>query len=244
MRDESERASDSSLIPHPSSLIPKSSSLLSYLLYEATYWVSMALMTLGFSLRSKGRQRVPRVGPALIIANHQSFLDPILVGLCSRRHLCFLARKTLFRFRPYGWFIRTLGAVPIDQEGVGKEGLRTILEELRAGRAVVIFPEGTRTPDGAMHELRPGIHLLIKRTQAPIVPVGIAGAFQAMPVGQTFPSPAPLFLPASKSTLAVAVGRPLDARHYGAMNRDAALAELFAELQKVAQQAERLRRKP
>jgi 1-acyl-sn-glycerol-3-phosphate acyltransferase len=236
MSDETENTSGSSHIPHPSSL-------LRYLLYEATYWFSMALMTLGFSLRSEGRQRVPRAGPALIIANHQSFLDPILVGLCSRRHLCFLARKTLFRFPPFGWFIRSLGAVPIDQEGIAKEGLRTILDQLRAGRAVVVFPEGTRTPDGALHPLRPGIYLLIKRTQAPIVPVGIAGAFQAMPHGQAIPTPAPLFLPAGKSTLAVAVGRPLNARHYSEMDREAALAELFVELGKVAQRAERLRRK-
>jgi 1-acyl-sn-glycerol-3-phosphate acyltransferase len=241
MRNEKSSFSVSSLIPPPSSFSLRA--WLDFALYEATYWVSMALMTLGFSLRSEGRQHVPRAGSALLVANHQSFLDPMLVGLCSRRHLCFLARKTLFRFPPFGWFIRTLGAVPIDQEGVGKEGLRTILEELRAGRAVVVFPEGTRTPDGAMHELRPGIHLLIKRTQAPIIPVGIAGAFQAMPIGQTLPTPAPLFLPAGKSTLAVTVGRPLDARHYAAMDRDAALAELFIELRKVAQRAERLRRK-
>jgi len=216
---------------------------LSYLVYETTYWVSMVLMTLGFSLRSEGRQRVPRTGPVLLIANHQSFLDPILVGLCSRRHLCYLARKTLFNYPVFAWLIRNLGAVPIDQEGVGKDGIRIILEQLRAGRAVVVFPEGTRTPDGAMHALRPGIHLLIKRTQAPIVPVGIAGAFAAMPCGQNIPKLAPLFFPAGKAALAVSVGRSLDARRFGELPREQALAELFDELQKVAQQAERLRRK-
>jgi len=216
---------------------------MSSVLYETTYWVSMALMTLGFSLRSEGRQRVPRSGPALLIANHQSFLDPILVGLCSRRHLCYLARKTLFRYPAFAWFIRHLGAVPIDQEGVGKEGIRITLEQLRAGRAVVVFPEGTRTPDGVMHPLRPGIHLLIKRTQAPIVPVGIAGAFDAMPYWQSIPKLSPLFLPGGKAALAVAVGRPLDAQHLARMPRTEALAVLFAALQEVAQRAERLRRK-
>ena len=215
---------------------------LSYLLYEATYWLSMALMTLGFSLRSEGRQRVPRTGPVLLIANHQSFLDPILVGLCSRRHLCFLARKSLFRVPVLAWFIRTLGAVPIDQESIGKEGIRVVLNQLRAGRAVVVFPEGTRTLDGAIRPLRPGIHLLIKRTQAPIVPVGIAGAFLAMPSGQTLPTPAPLFMPASETTLAVSVGRPLDAGHFARIDRETALTELFEELQKVARRAQYLRR--
>jgi 1-acyl-sn-glycerol-3-phosphate acyltransferase len=217
--------------------------MLSFLFYETMYWTSMAGMTLGFSLRSEGRTRVPRTGPALVIANHQSFLDPLLVGLCSRRHMCFLARKTLFRHRAFGLAIGTLGAVPIDQEGVGKEGIRTILEQLQAGRAVVVFPEGSRTPDGLMHELRPGIHLLIKRTQAPIVPVGIAGAFDALPYWQTLPTLAPLFLPASRATIAVSVGQPLDARHFADLPRDQALAELATELQKVVAHAERLRRK-
>jgi 1-acyl-sn-glycerol-3-phosphate acyltransferase len=215
---------------------------LSHLFYEVVYWVSMASLTLGFSLRTEGRRRVPRTGPALLIANHQSFLDPVLVGLCSRRHLCFLARKTLFRKRAVAWFIGTLGAVPIDHVGVGKEGLRIILEQLKAGRAVVMFPEGTRTKDGALQKLRPGIHLLIKRTQAPIVPIGIAGAFEAMPYWRSTPTLAPLFLPAVRPALAVAVGQPLEARRLAEMPRAQALAELFGELQKVAARAERLRR--
>jgi 1-acyl-sn-glycerol-3-phosphate acyltransferase len=216
---------------------------LAYLFYDAIYWVSMAVMTLGFSLRTKGRQRVPRTGPALLIANHQSFLDPILVGLCSRRHLCFLARQTLFRKPAAAWFIGALGAVPIHHEGVGKEGIRIILDQLKAGRAVVVFPEGTRTEDGALQELRPGIYLLIKRAQAPIVPIGIAGAFQAMPYWRSTPTLAPLFLPAVKTSLAVAVGRPLEAGRFAAMSRERALAELFGELKKVGANAERLRRK-
>jgi 1-acyl-sn-glycerol-3-phosphate acyltransferase len=213
------------------------------LCYEVVYWLSMATMTLGFSLRTEGRQRVPRTGPALLIANHQSFLDPVLVGLCSRRHLCFLARQTLFRKPAVAWLLRTLGAVPIHHEGVGKEGIRIVLEQLKAGRAVVVFPEGTRTEDGALQPLRPGIHLLIKRTQAPVVPIGIAGAFAAMPHWRTVPTPAPLLLPAARTALAVSVGRPLDARRFADLPRDRALAELSAELQKVFTRAEHLRRK-
>src|SRR5262249_49522521 len=75
-----------------------------YCFYEATYWVSMSVMTLGFSLRTEGRQHIPKTGPALLVANHQSFIDPILVGLSTHRHLCFLARKTLFEKR----WLRTL----------------------------------------------------------------------------------------------------------------------------------------
>jgi 1-acyl-sn-glycerol-3-phosphate acyltransferase len=204
----------------------------------------MTVFTLGFSLRTAGRGNVPRTGPALLVANHQSFLDPILVGLVSRRHLCYLARKSLFRRRFFRFLIESLNAVPIDQEGIGKEGIRTILEQLRKGRAVVVFPEGERTRTGEMALPRPGIHLLIKRTQAPIIPVGIAGAFHAMPRWRHYPVPAPLFLPASRACLAVVAGNPLDGRRYAALPREQALAELSVEIRKVADWAERLRRKP
>lgn len=216
---------------------------LSYFVYETTYWLSTSVMTLGFSLRAKGGSRVPSRGPALLIANHQSFIDPVLVGLASPRHLSVLARQTLFRHRLLAWFIRRLNAVPIDHEGVGKEGIKTILGLLQAGRAVLVFPEGTRTRDGKLQPLRPGVQLLIKRTEAPIVPVGIAGAYEAWPRTQPWPTPAPLFLPVPRGGMAVVVGPPLDARPLAALPRHRCLGELFAAVDTVQQQAEQLRRK-
>src|SRR5262249_22164602 len=137
----------------------------SYLWYEFCYLFSMTAFTLGFSLRTVGRTNVPSSGPALLIANHQSYLDPVLLGLSCLRHLCYLARKTLFRHALFRMLIRSLNAVPIDQDGVGKEGIKTVLEQLRQGRVVVVFPEGERSGDGKMQALKPGIHLLIKRAQ-------------------------------------------------------------------------------
>jgi 1-acyl-sn-glycerol-3-phosphate acyltransferase len=203
----------------------------------------MAVFTLGSSLRTGGKGNIPRAGPALLVANHQSYLDPVLVGLVSRRHLCYLARKTLFRKRFFRFLIESLNAVPIDQEGFAKEGIRTILEELRKGRLVLVFPEGERTHTGEMAALKPGIHLLIKRTEAPIVPVGIAGAYQALPRWRHWPTLAPLFLPAGEATLAVVAGPALDGRRYATLPRDQALAELLAAMRGAADQAERLRRK-
>jgi 1-acyl-sn-glycerol-3-phosphate acyltransferase len=137
-----------------------------------------------------------------------------------------------------------LNAVPIDQEGIGIEGLRVASQQLQQGHALVVFPEGQRTGNGAIQPLRPGIHLLIKRTLAPIVPIGIAGAFAAWPRHHALPLPAPLFLPASDRTLAVAIGQPLDAERIAKMPRDQALQELMKTLDGVQKQAERLRRKP
>jgi 1-acyl-sn-glycerol-3-phosphate acyltransferase len=216
---------------------------LSYLWYELVFWFTFFGMTVWFSMRVRGRQHIPLTGPVLLIANHQSYLDPNLVGLSSPRQLSYLARKTLFKNRYFAAFIRSVGAVPVDQEGVAKEGLKAVMQQLQAGRAVIVFPEGERTADGAMHQLKPGILLLIKRTQTPIVPVGIAGALEAWPRWKLFPVPAPLFLPATERTLAVSVGPALDPKRYATMERREALIELFDALQLQQENAERLRRK-
>jgi len=211
--------------------------------YDLTFFLSYVSLSLGSSLRVRGRRHVPRSGPVLIIANHQSYLDPVLVGLASPRHLSFLAKKPLFRHGAFAWLIRSLNAVPIDQDGVGKEGLKTILRQLQEGRAVIVFPEGTRTPDGGLQDLQPGIHLLIRRVKAPIVPMGIAGASNAWPPHQKLPRPSPLFLAPTDATLAVSVGKPIDGEHYATMPREKALAELFGVLRQEHERAEKLRRK-
>lgn len=214
----------------------------SQILYTTTRVVSGAVFTLGFSLRLRLGARLPKTGPMLVIANHQSFLDPPIVGFAFRRPLVYLARKSLFRKPLFAAVIRGLNAVPIDQEGIGKDGLKAILEQLALGKAVLVFPEGTRTPDGALHSLRPGIHLLIKRTQAPIVPVGIAGAYEAWPSWRKYPIPSPLFLPPTKRTIGLAVGNPLDPRVFAEMPRDQAMLALGAELAKMHVLADKVRR--
>lgn len=216
---------------------------LSYVWYEFCYWVSVLGTTLWFSLRVEGRRRMPLEGPALLIANHQSFLDPVMIGVASPRHLCYLARKSLFKHRAFALLIGSLHAVPIDQEGLGKEGLQTILKELHKGRAVIVFPEGERTCDGQMHPFKPGIHLLIKRAKCPIILVGLAGGVAAWPRWQRLPIPAPLFLPPNQGTLAVCISPPIPSDQYADVPRQEVLEDLFKRMQEVQTRAEQLRRK-
>jgi 1-acyl-sn-glycerol-3-phosphate acyltransferase len=215
----------------------------SYLWYEANFWLCMAGMTLGFSLRTEGQRHVPREGPVLLLSNHQSFVDPVIVGLAARRHLYFLARQSLFRKRLLRRLIESLHAVPIHHEGFARAGLQTMLEQLQAGRAVLIFPEGERTHDGKLHALRPGIHLLIKRMAMPIVPVGIAGAYDAWPRWRAYPVPAPLFGPPGKGTIACSIGLPIDSRCFAGRPRQQVLGELFTALERCWERAEQIRRK-
>ncbi|MCS7158939.1 MAG: lysophospholipid acyltransferase family protein [Gemmatales bacterium] len=162
-------------------------------LHRFSFPVVSTEMALLFSVRTWGYHQVPASGGLLIIANHQSFLDPVLVGMAVRRRVVYLARKTLFRNPFFRWLIKSYGAIPIDQEKPTTEGIRTAVELLRRGEGVVIFPEGERTPHGQMLELKPGVTLLVRRGQVPLLPVGIAGAFEVWPRHQLLPRLCPLW---------------------------------------------------
>src|ERR1043165_135958 len=97
--------------------------------HEGLYAAYLLACTLGFGRRLQGQSNMLQTGPALLLANHQSFLDPLLLGLCARRPLVHLARKSLLRNRYSAFVIRRMNAVPIDQESIGKEGVRTVLDQ-------------------------------------------------------------------------------------------------------------------
>jgi 1-acyl-sn-glycerol-3-phosphate acyltransferase len=152
-----------------------------------------------FGWRYFNPERVPLSGPVILACNHASYIDPPLVGSVLRRAIGFLARDTLFR-PPLGWLLRRWNAVPVDREGGGATGVRKILEVLRSGKGVIIFPEGTRTRDGALQSARAGIGLIVLRTEAPVVPVRVFGTFEAFGRHLRFPRPRPV---------AVKFGKPL-----------------------------------
>jgi 1-acyl-sn-glycerol-3-phosphate acyltransferase len=214
-----------------------------WLFYEVSYWFCFAFGTAAFSLRFEGARHIPRRGPILLVANHQSMLDPVLVGVAVRRHIAYLARKTLFRNRFFAWVIGTLQAIPVDQDGIAKEGMRAVLKGLEQGRAVLIFPEGSRSEDGRLGPLMPGIQLLVRRSKAAVVPVGIAGAFESLPRGRLVPKFSPLFLPAEKSAIALSIGLPIQAEELEGLSRDELLSRLHLEMEKACAKAQRIRRK-
>lgn len=165
---------------------------------QTVHWFCFALAAVSlavfFPIRMTGYRRFPKNTGVLVLANHQSFLDPILLGLTLPRQASHVARSSLFRFAPFRWLIIALRAIKIDREGIGKEGLRACLERLKAGEIVVVFPEGKRTPDGAVGELKPGVLLLLERANTPIVLAGIAGAYESWPRSAPIPRPAPIWV--------------------------------------------------
>jgi 1-acyl-sn-glycerol-3-phosphate acyltransferase len=141
-----------------------------------------------YRLRLHDRENVPLHGPIIYVSNHQSHFDPPLVGLLVTDRPCaFMARSTLFENRLFGALIRLLNAIPLDRSRGGAGAMRAAETELEAGRGVLLFPEGTRTRDGALGVFRPGFLLLVRRTRAQVVPVAVEGAWDAWPIGQSRP---------------------------------------------------------
>ena len=210
--------------------------------YDMVYWSTFTFYTFGFSLRRSGWGNMPRTGPVLVLSNHASWFDPNLVGLASRRYLTYLARKNLFGQPVLGPFIRSVGAVPIDR-GMGKDGIQSVLDALGRGCAVLVFPEGERTHTGEVQPLKPGVSLLIKRVHCPIVPVGIAGTFEAWSRFQKWPKFSPLLNLPTDSSIALSVGKPIDPARYKGVGRDEMMEDLRREIVVQFEAAKRLKRK-
>jgi 1-acyl-sn-glycerol-3-phosphate acyltransferase len=174
-----------------------------------------------FQVRCFGHQHVPSGGGILICSNHQSYLDPILVGLGFRRHCSYLARDTLFRFGPFGRLISFVNAIPIDRDGGGIRGLKETLKRLKHDQMVLIFPEGTRSQDGNIAPLKPGFLVLARRGRVPLLPVALDGAFEAWPRKALLPRP---------SVVRVCIGEPISTESAATMNDEQLLAEVESRI--------------
>ena len=136
-----------------------------------------------FRLRVVHPERIINRGPVIFAANHESYLDPPLIGSAADRAIFFLARKSLLTVPLLGWLLPKLNVIPIDQEGSDRAALRALIHLLKADEAVLIFPEGERTMDGRVRPPLPGLGFVIAKTRAPVIPVRIFGARKALPRG-------------------------------------------------------------
>jgi 1-acyl-sn-glycerol-3-phosphate acyltransferase len=122
-------------------------------------------------------------GPVILAMNHQSYLDPPLAGTACDRAIYFLARRTLLDAPLLGWLLPKLNVIPVNQEGVDRGAIKALIRVLKAGNGVLVFPEGSRTLDGKLQPAEPGLGLVIAKTLAPVVPMRIFGAHEALPRG-------------------------------------------------------------
>jgi len=185
--------------------------------------------------RIEGAGNLPERGPLLLISNHQSFYDPPLIGCwITRRQIDFLARGTLFKYRPFAWLITTLHAMPIKQ-GAGDSGaMKEALRRLGEGRAMLVFPEGARSPDGAIAPFERGTAVLLKRAHCTIVPVAVRGAFEAWPRHRKLPR---IFT----KPVAVVYGEPIQSDELMRDGADEAMRTLATKVHDLAARADELR---
>ena len=160
------------------------------MLYAILKPIALLVMRVLFRLEGRGMEHVPTTGPVLLVANHSSFLDPPLVGGVAPRQLSFMAKAELFKVPLFGGLIRRLNARPVRREGADAAALRTALRILQDGGVLLMFPEGTRGPEGTLREPKPGAAMLAVMSGAPVVPVFVQGSGRAWPRGQTLPRPA------------------------------------------------------
>jgi len=156
--------------------------------YRAAWLILHVFFGLYLRWKVYNRERVPLTGPVILAANHASFFDPPLVGTALPRGIHYLARESLFRFPVLGSVLRYWDAVPVNREG-GGAGLKIILDRLLDGAAIILFPEGTRSPDGNLLPARSGIGLTVIKSKAPVVPVRIFGSHRAYGRKHWFPRP-------------------------------------------------------
>lgn len=137
-----------------------------------------------------GREHTKVQGPALIVSNHISFMDPPLIGIAFDEPVHYLAKKTLFDHPIANVIFRSWQAIPVDQDSPGPGSLKAVIRQLRAGEKVVIFPEGNRSEDGHLQKAESGVGLVIAKAGVPVIPARVFGAFEALPRHRALPQPA------------------------------------------------------
>ena len=170
-------------------------------LYGLCHYVMATLHEMFFRGEVIGQENIPATGPFILASNHASHLDPPIVGGHVPREIAAFARKTLWKPGIPAWWRTAVGCIPVDRDG-GSDvaAMKRVMQVLKNGKPLILFPEGTRSPDGEPRQPKAGVGLIACRTSVPVVPARIFGSFEALGKG----SPLRLGTPVS-----VVYGRPL-----------------------------------
>ena len=164
--------------------------------------LSVGIVWLLYRVKVYGKENIPTDGAVLVLSSHQSLFDPVLCQGWLRRPFYYVPRDTLF-VGFWGVLIDWFYTIPINQEKVGIKSMRAIIEVLKRGHIVCLYPEGSRTFDGKIDEIKPGFSLLVRRSGAVIVPMVIDGIFERWPRTQKYPK--------LGGRVGIMYGKPIDA---------------------------------
>lgn len=163
-----------------------------------------------------GLENVPATGPCLILSNHTSHLDPPIIGSVLRREVHSMGRDDLFRIPLIGWIIRRLNAHPIRRGTIDREAIKQADAILMEGHALLIFPEGTRSPDGKLAPALGGFGMILEGLdqEIPCVPLLLVGVHRALGKGMIFPRPVAVEARFGKPFIIAAKGEKEPRRDY------------------------------
>jgi 1-acyl-sn-glycerol-3-phosphate acyltransferase len=151
------------------------------------------IATAAFDLKVYGTEHVPTSGGVLIVSNHQSVLDPIVLAVELTRPVSYIAKSELFEMSPViAWVLRSLGGFPVHQGASDIRALRESIRRLDEGHILNLYPEGARTLDGEIGPIEKGVALIERRAKVPVIPAVIVGAFEAWPITREYPRPWPI----------------------------------------------------
>lgn len=181
------------------------------------YWRFLRSLCRWFSVlhlrfRCYGMHHVPRRGAAVLVCNHQSFMDPVIVSIALPREAAYMARDTLFRNRLFRALISSLNAYPVRRGNADVGAIKESLRRLKQGQLLVLFPEGTRTVDGRIMPMMPGLGAIARKAGVPIVPTLIDGLSQVWPRDAVIPRP---------GNVVVEYGTPIHPEEYAGLSAEA-----------------------
>ena len=177
----------------------------------AVRWCFRMMFLVFWRVRVHGLAKFPESGPLLLLTNHQSNLDPMALGVVSPLPINYLAKRSLFKIWPVGWFLLWNDCIPIDRESNAIGGMKETLKRLKRREAVLVFPEGSRSRDGDLQPIKPGFCMLARKTKSTLLPMAIDGGWQAFPPGAFVLRP---------GNLQVVVGDPIEFSQYQSLTND------------------------
>jgi 1-acyl-sn-glycerol-3-phosphate acyltransferase len=152
-----------------------------YFWYFMWCWACRIFCVICFQPRYFNKYYIPKKGGFLLLSNHQSFLDPMLNANPITRPCCFAARDTLFKVPVFGRIVHSVNAIPIRRGQADLTAMRMFVDRLKDGYGLVLYPEGTRTLNGRIADVKPGFSLLARRANIPVIPSVIDGAYECWP---------------------------------------------------------------
>lgn len=189
--------------------------------YGFFHYLASSVHSIWFRGDVVGTENFPTEGPFLIASNHASHLDPPIVGSHVPRQMRFFARKSLWNNRLLAWWLDRVETIPVERDSGDIGAIKRVLQALKENRAVVLFPEGTRSPDGQLQKAKAGVGLMACKTGVPVVPCRVFGSFAAFGKGKA--------IPCFGTSITIVFGPPIPASDYDDPTAGKARYEIAAQ---------------